>query len=220
MSVVLITGAARGIGFEFAKQYKESGDEVIAVCRKVSTPLKNLGVEIISDIEVTDQQSIQKLVNTLAGRKIDILINNAGIFTFESLDSMEFDNIKKQFEVNTLGPLRISHALLPNLDKGSKVAIISSRMGSIEDNTSGGYYGYRISKSGANSLGKSLSIDLEPKGISVAVLHPGFVRTDMTSGAGEINADQAARGMIKILSNLNTSSTGRFWHSNGSSLSW
>ncbi len=220
MAVILITGASRGIGFEFSKQFKERGDEVIAVVRKPSQQLQDLGVKIIRDIDVANKDDVARLAKELGDTKIDYLINNAGIFTNETLDNMNFENIAKQIEVNTIAPLRVSHALLNNLNKGSKLAIVSSRMGSVEDNTSGGYYGYRISKSGANSLGKSLAVDLEARGIAVAVLHPGFVRTDMTGGAGEINADQAAKGMIKILTNLNVSNSGRFWHTNGSSLPW
>tara|TARA_R110000868_G_scaffold117600_9_gene312318 strand:- start:710 stop:1372 length:663 start_codon:yes stop_codon:yes gene_type:complete len=220
MATIVITGASRGIGFEFSKQFKERGDEVIAVVRKPSQQLLDLDVKIIRDIDVSNKDDVARLSKELADTKIDYLINNAGIFTNETLDNMDFENIAKQIEVNTIAPLRVSHALLNNLNKGSKLAIVSSRMGSVEDNSSGGYYGYRISKSGANSLGKSLAVDLEARGIAVAVLHPGFVRTDMTGGAGEINPDQAAKGMIKILTNLNVSNSGRFWHTNGSSLPW
>lgn len=220
MSVILVTGAARGIGYEFARQYKERGDTVIAVCRKPTDQLIALGVEVIQGIDVAQSADVETLKKKLEDRKIDILINNAGVFTNETLNDLNFETIRLQFEVNTLGPLRVSHALAGSLHKGSKIGIVSSRMGSIEDNTSGGYYGYRISKSAVNSVGKSLAVDLEPKGVAVAVLHPGFVRTDMTSGQGEINPDQSVRGLIKVLDKLNISSTGRFWHSNGSSLPW
>lgn len=220
MAVILITGAARGIGYEFARQYKERGDTVIAVCRKPTDQLSALGVEIISDIDVSVAKDITALSKKLEDRTIDILINNAGIFENETLDAMNFETIQRQFEVNTLGPLRVTHALLSNLHKGSKIGIVSSRMGSVEDNTSGSYYGYRLSKAGVNAVGKSLAMDLEPKSIAVAILHPGFVRTDMTNGNGEINPDQSAKGLIKILDKLNISSTGRFWHTNGSSLPW
>lgn len=220
MSVILVTGAARGIGYEFARQYKERGDTVIAVCRKPTDQLTALGVEVIQGIDVSQGADVETLKKKLEDRKIDILINNAGIFTNETLNDLNFETIRLQFEVNTLGPLRVSHALSDSLHKGSKIGIVSSRMGSIEDNTSGGYYGYRISKSAVNSVGKSLAVDLEPKGVAVAVLHPGFVRTDMTNGQGEINPDQSVRGLIKVLDKLNISSTGRFWHSNGSSLQW
>lgn len=220
MSVVLVTGAARGIGYEFARQYKEHSDTVIAICRKPTQQLLALDVEVIQGIDVAQSADIEILKKKLEDRKIDILINNAGIFTNETLNDLNFESIRLQFEVNTLGPLRVSHALADNLHQGSKIGIVSSRMGSIEDNNSGGYYGYRISKSAVNSVGKSLAVDLEPKGVAVAVLHPGFVRTDMTSGQGEINPDQSVRGLIKVLDKLNISSTGRFWHSNGSSLPW
>ena len=220
MSVILITGASRGIGFEFAKQYKDRGDTVIAVCRKSNASLDQLGVEVVTGIDVTNAEDISKLKIALNGRTIDILINNAGIFLNESLDDMNFDTIIEQFKVNSVGPLRVTHGLLDCLIKGSKVGIVSSRMGSVEDNTSGSHYGYRMSKGAVHSAGKSLSNDLEPQGIAVALLHPGYVRTEMTGGAGEINADQSAKGLIKILDKLNVSNTGRFWHTNGSSLSW
>lgn len=220
MSVILITGASRGIGLEFTKQYKERGDDVIAVCRKSNPSLDQLAVQVITGIDVSSAEDVSKLKIALAGTKIDILINNAGIFLNETLDEMNFDSILEQFKVNSIGPLRVTHALLDCLDKGSKVGIVSSRMGSVEDNTTGAYYGYRMSKGAVNSAGKSLACDLEPRGIPVAILHPGFVRTEMTGGAGEINADQSAKGLIKIMDKLNVSNTGRFWHTNGSSLPW
>tara|TARA_R110002049_G_scaffold271992_3_gene449251 strand:+ start:126 stop:788 length:663 start_codon:yes stop_codon:yes gene_type:complete len=220
MSVILITGASRGIGLEFTKQYIERGDSVIAVCRKSNPALEQTGAEIIEGIDVAQAEDISKLQVAMNGRKIDILVNNAGVLHSESLDQMNFDNILNQFQVNSMGPLRVTHALLESLDKGSKVAIVSSRMGSVEDNSSGGYYGYRMSKSAVNSVGKSLSVDLHPQGVAVAVLHPGYVRTEMTGGQGEINADQSAKGLIKVIDKLNLSNSGSFWHTNGSSLPW
>lgn len=220
MAIVLITGAARGIGYEFARQYKERGDTVIATCRKPTDQLTALGVEIIQNIDVSVDKDVATLKQKLEDRSIDILVNNAGVLFNESLQEMNFETMKKQFDVNALGPLRVTCALINNMAKGSKVGIVTSRMGSIEDNNSGGIYGYRASKAAANCIGKSLAHDLEPKGIAVALLHPGYVRTDMTGGQGEINPDLSARGLIKILDKLNISSTGRFWHTNGSSLPW
>ncbi len=220
MSVILITGASRGIGFEFTKQYQERGDTVIAICRKSNPALDQLGVEVIEGIDVANADDINKLKVALNGRSIDILVNNAGVLHAESLDQMNYENILQQFIVNSMGPLRVTHALLGCLNKGAKVGIVSSRMGSVEDNTSGGYYGYRMSKSAVNTVGKCLANDLQPKGVSVAVLHPGFVRTEMTDGQGEINADQSAKGLIKVIDKLNISNSGSFWHMNGSSLPW
>ena len=125
----------------------------------------------------------------------------------------------EQFRVNTLGPLRITHALLDNLGKGSKVVIITSRMGSVADNTSGGYYGYRVSKAGVNMIGMSLRHDLEPRGIAVALLHPGMVATGMTGGQG-IDVQQSAAGLIQRIDELDMSNSGSFWHAEGYALPW
>ena len=128
--------------------------------------------------------------------------------------------MRAQFEINSLGPLRITTALLPNLKEGSKVALITSRMGSVGDNTSGGQYGYRMSKCALNIAGASLAVDLRPKGIAVALLHPGFVRTEMTGGNGLINASESAAGLLARIEELNLANSGGFWHTNGESLSW
>ena len=181
MTTYLVTGANRGIGYEYCKQLKDRGDEVIAVCRSSSDELKALDVQIETDIDVSDEKAIQALVDTLNDKSIDVLINNAGIYRQSNLSDLNIDGIREQFEVNTLGPLRLTQALLPNLKSGSKVAIMTSRMGSIEDNTSGGTYGYRMSKTAVSMAGKSLSQDLKSKGIAVAILHPGLVSTGMTN---------------------------------------
>src|SRR5690606_27563059 len=138
----------------------------------------------------------------------------------ESLDDLDFDRIRKQFEVNALGPLRVTKALLPHLKKGSKVALITSRMGSIADNGSGGMYGYRMSKAALNMAGKSLAVDLKDRGIAVIILHPGFVRTDMTGGNGMIDPDESARGLIARIEELTLDRSGTFRHMNGDELPW
>lgn len=180
MSTYLVTGANRGIGLEYCRQLKERGDKVIAVCRSVSDELKALDVETIADIDITSDESIAKLVERVGDRTIDVLINNAGIVERVNLTNLDFESIRKQFEVNALGMLRVTHALLPKLKNGSKIAIMTSRMGSIADNTSGGSYGYRMSKVAMSMAGKSLALDLKPQGIAVAILHPGLVKTRMT----------------------------------------
>lgn len=219
-STVLVTGANRGIGLEFCKQYRQQGHQVIAVCRHKSSELEGLGVEIIEGIDVTDQNSLNALKHKLAGRTIDILVNNAGLLHEESLDNMNWEHIQRQFEVNTLGPLRVTHTLLDNLKAGSKVALITSRMGSVQDNGSGGYYGYRMSKAALNAVGKSLAIDLKPRRIAVALLHPGYVQTDMTGHTGDITPDEAASRLIKRIEGLTLENSGSFWHSNGELLPW
>jgi NAD(P)-dependent dehydrogenase (short-subunit alcohol dehydrogenase family) len=217
---VLITGANRGIGLALAEQYITQGAEVIAVCRQKSDSLLALGAEIIENIDVTSSSAMKLLTNKLASRRVDVLINNAGILRDESLDNLNYEQIIEQFEVNTLGPIRVVEAVLNNLKQGSKIALITSRMGSIEDNDSGGRYGYRISKCGLNAAGKSMAVDLKEKGVSVAVLHPGFVQTEMVNFGGLISAEQSAISLVKRIEELNIANTGTFWHSNGEVLPW
>ncbi|WP_019509534.1 SDR family oxidoreductase [Pleurocapsa sp. PCC 7319] len=180
MGTYLVTGANRGIGLEYCRQLKQRGDNVIAVCRSASDELENLGVSVETDVELSSNESVAKLVQRLDGQLIDILINNAGIVERISLDHLDLNSIRRQFEVNAIGPLRLTEALLSNLKKGSKIIMMTSRMGSIEDNTSGGSYGYRMSKVALSMAGKSLSQDLKSKEIAVAILHPGLVKTRMT----------------------------------------
>ncbi|MDB2705807.1 SDR family NAD(P)-dependent oxidoreductase, partial [Pseudomonadota bacterium] len=154
---------------------------------------------------------------------IDWLINNAGIangISMDELDQSAVESSINMFKVNGLGPLLTTQALLKNLSEGSKVGIITSRMGSIADNDSGGSYGYRMSKSAVNAAGKSLSIDLKPYGIAVGILHPGYVRTDMTSHNGLIDTDESVSGLIARLEELSLDNTGSFWHTNGDLLPW
>ena len=133
---------------------------------------------------------------------------------------VDFEEIIEQFQVNTLGPLRIVDALRNNLCSGGKIAMITSRMGSIEDNTSGGQYGYRMSKSALNAASKSLALDLQPRGIALAILHPGYVQTEMVNFGGEIAADVAAERLVQRIAELNLENSGTFWHSNGDVLPW
>ena len=182
MALIVITGANRGIGLALAEVYKKRGDDVIAVCRKSSPALKALGVEVIDGVEVSSDAGVARLAGALAGRTVDVLINNAGIHRNDGLGRLNWAGIREQFEVNTLGPIRVTEALLPNLKSGSKVAIVTSRSGSIGDNGSGGNYGYRMSKAAVNMAGVNLALDLKPKGIPVGILHPGMVRTGMGGG--------------------------------------
>lgn len=217
---VVITGANRGIGLELARTWKNCGDEVIAVCRQPSAALEALGVRIIEGIDIGRADDIRQLCAELDDTRIDTLCNNAGILLNETLDAMDFEQIRKQFEINTLGPLQVTVKLLDRMASGGKVGLITSRMGSVEDNTSGGRYGYRISKAGLNAAGKSLAVDLKPRGIAVAILHPGYVRTDMTHQHGHIEPREAAERLVQRLDELNLDNTGTFWHSDGSILPW
>lgn len=220
---VLITGTNRGIGLELCRQLSVKGMHVIATCRHASKELKDLNVEIIEDVEVSEPTSLAKLADTLKGRNIDWLINNAGIaggIGLGDIDDAAVDSFIRMYRVNSLGPLLVTQALLPNLHEGSKVGIITSRMGSIDDNDSGGSYAYRMSKAAVNAAGKSLSVDLKPRGIAVAILHPGWVRTDMTGHGGLIDPDESASGLIKRMEELTLDTSGGFWHTNGERLPW
>ncbi len=220
MTTTVITGANRGIGLELVRACAERGDEVIAVCRKPSTELLAAGVKIIEGIDVTDAESISALATQLATTSIDVLINNAGILRRTSLDDLDFDSIRLQFEVNALGPLRVTNALVDRLFSGSKVAIVTSRMGSIADNTSGAHYGYRMSKAAANMAGVSLARDLAGANIALVLLHPGFVKTEMTGGNGNVLPAEAAAGLLARIDELTTESSGQFIHASGESLPW
>lgn len=219
MATYLITGANRGIGLELTRQLRQRDQSVIAVCRQASQPLKALDVEIITDVDVTDDDSVGRLARELQGRTIDVLINNAGVLTNQTLDTLNFEAIRGQYEVNALGPLRITAALRHQLDAGSKVVIITSRMGSIGDNTSGGHYGYRMSKAAVNMAGVSLAQDLHPAGIAVLILHPGMVATDMTGRRG-IDVAESASNLLARIDEFGLDETGSFHHANGEPLPW
>ena len=159
------------------------------------------------------------LKDAIGDTPIDVLLNNAGILRGDRLDSLDYAAMEEQFRVNTLGPLRITEALLDNLSSGSKVAIVTSRVGSIEDNGSGGNYGYRASKTAVNQVGMNLKHDLLPRGIAVGLLHPGLVATDMTGGTG-ITPKESAEGLINRIDDLNIENSGGFWHAEGYTLPW
>jgi NAD(P)-dependent dehydrogenase (short-subunit alcohol dehydrogenase family) len=148
------------------------------------------------------------------------LINNAGILRISNLETVSADAVQEQLNVNSIGPLLVTQVLLPAMHSGSKLALITSRMGSIADNTSGGSYAYRMSKAALNAAGKSLAIDLQPRGIAVVILHPGFVRTEMTGRNGMVDADESARNLLARIEELELEQTGRFLHMNGEPLPW
>lgn len=217
---VLVTGANRGIGLELAREYLNRGCTVYGVCRQSSEALSRSGAEVIDGIDVGDAASIQSLPDRLGGARLDILVNNAGIMSNARLGSLDYDQVFEQFRINAMGPLRVTEALLDNLDKGSKIGMITSRMGSIADNGSGGHYGYRMSKAALNAASVSLARDLNAHGIAVAILHPGFVQTDMVGGAGDITPAEAAQRLAKRIDELNLKNSGTFWHSKGDILEW
>lgn len=220
MTLTVITGANRGIGLELARQAVERGDTVVAACRSASDALRSLGVEIVEDVDVAEDAGATRLSAAIGDRAVDILINNAGILTRESLDELDMDRIRRQFETNALGPLRVVKALLANLHRGAKVAIVSSRVGSMADNSTGGNYGYRMSKAAVNMAGVNLAHDLEPKGVAVILLHPGYVGTEMTDRRGPVDPADAARGLRARIDELTLETTGTFRHAEGEELPW
>ncbi|GBE44280.1 MAG TPA: SDR family oxidoreductase [Rhizobiales bacterium] len=220
MVTIVITGANRGIGLALAEQYQARGDHVIAAVRTASPELTGPGIETFEGVDVTDDGAVARFASALEGRGIDVLINNAGILTREPLDDLDWERMRTQFEVNALGPLRVTRALLPCFSEGSKVAIISSRVGSLGDNSSGNNYGYRMSKVAVNMAGVNLSHDLKDKDIPVILLHPGHVRTGLTGMTGGIDPGESARGLIDRIDETNMERTGTFWHANGTELPW
>ncbi|ATJ82875.1 SDR family oxidoreductase [Halomonas beimenensis] len=219
-STVLITGANRGVGLALARHYRGEGWQVIGVCREASFELAEAANRVIEGIDVTRPEDVARLAEDLQGESLDLLINNAGMLHDETLGALDFEAIRAQMEVNAYAPLRVVEALLPCLGEGAKIANITSRMGSIADNDSGGRYGYRASKAALNAFGKSLAVDLAPRGIAVAQLHPGYVQTRMVNFGGLISPEQAADGLAARIAELNLETSGGFWHSNGERLPW
>jgi len=218
--VIVITGANRGIGLSMVEVFKLAGHLVYAVCRNTSPELEKLNVNVITQVDVSIEEDINKLQKALSGVTIDVLICNAGILRDESLSDLNIETIKEQFEVNAIAPLNIVSLLQHNLTRGSKVAMITSRMGSIADNGSGGRYGYRMSKAALNAAAMSLSKDLFSKGIAVGIYHPGYVQTDMVNNNGDISANEAATRIVGLIDGLTLEETGVFKHSNGETLPW
>ena len=219
MATTLITGCNRGIGLQLASQFSERGDSVIGVCRSPSDELSALGTRLITGIDVANGDSVAKLAKELGDTQLDVLVNNAGILIDDQFGSINYDDMVRQYQVNTLGPLRVIEALRDNLGEGSKVAIVSSRVGSIADNGSGNHYGYRASKTAVNQIGMNLMHQLKPYGVAIALLHPGLVATEMTGGRG-ISPQDSAAGLVARIDELSLENTGSFWHAEGYELPW
>jgi NAD(P)-dependent dehydrogenase (short-subunit alcohol dehydrogenase family) len=222
MATALVTGGNRGIGLALVRRLAARGDRVIAVCRQPSAELKSLEgkVQIEASVDVTDEEALAGLARRLDGTALDLLVLNAGILREDDFDSIRLTDVKAQIEINAIAPLAVVSALRKNLRRGTKIAAITSRMGSIADNSSGGYYGYRMSKAALNAMAVSLAKDLAPAGMAVAILHPGFVRTEMTGRQGNVDADEAARMLIERIDGLTLETSGTFWHANGQILPW
>jgi len=221
MALSIVTGANRGIGLALVEALKKRGARVLAACRQSSPALDALGVEVVTDVDVSSPDGPDKLREVVGSRAVELLINNAGILVYgDSLPKLDVEAIRRQFEVNALAPLRITAALRENFSAGTKLGFITSRMGSIADNGSGGAYGYRMSKAALNAAAMSITRDLAPAGVSVAILHPGMVSTEMIGGRGQIEPDVAAAGLLARLDALGPSNSGTFWHANGEILPW
>ena len=219
MGTILVTGANRGIGLELVRRLVGRGDTVIAACRAASRELEATGAEVFEGVDVTSDDSVAALAGALEGRRLDALVNNAGVLERTSLDHLDFEAMERQFRVNALGPLRVTAGLRGLLGRGAKVFIVTSRMGSIGDNTSGGSYGYPMSKAAVNMAGRSLALDLADDGIAVFLLHPGWVSTDMTGGTG-IPVGESADGLLRMMDELDPARSGTFWHQEGYELPW
>jgi NAD(P)-dependent dehydrogenase (short-subunit alcohol dehydrogenase family) len=219
----LVTGSNRGLGLALVEALSKRGP-VLATCRRASPALEALrphGVEIIDGVEVTNPEGLARVVGAVGRRPLDLLVHNAGILVADDgLGRLDVEGIRRQFEVNALGPLVLTNALRDNLGRGAKVALVTSRMGSIDDNGSGGMYGYRMSKAALNMAGKSLSIDLAPQGVAVALVHPGMVKTDMGGEHGQIEPADAAANLLARIDDLTLATSGGFWHANGQRLPW
>lgn len=225
---VLITGTNRGIGLAFVKQYAADGWNVIACCRdpKSATELQNLAstyqnVQIMA-LDVADFKQIDALALQLKDCKIDVLINNAGIYPESSLGDIDFEDWAAAFKINTMAPLKMAEAFMTHVaaSRLKKIATLSSKMGSLDDNTSGGSYIYRTSKTAVNMVMKSLSKDLYRYGIAVVTLHPGWVQTDMGGPNGLINTQTSVAGLRKVIAELSIANSGKFIAYDGKEIAW
>ncbi|MCV2883912.1 SDR family oxidoreductase [Aestuariibacter sp. AA17] len=220
MATVVITGANRGIGLALAKHYLANGDTVYGLCRNSSDELNSSGAKVIDKVDVGNPETLPDALAKLKDIPIDILINNAGVFANETLDKWDPVTIQHQFHVNALGPLLVTQCLLDNMNSPGKIILITSRMGSMEDNGSGGYYGYRMSKAALNAAGVSMAKDLKERGIAVGILHPGFVQTEMVNFGGDVSPEASASGLAQRIDELDLHNSGQFLHANGDALPW
>lgn len=222
---VLITGANRGIGLEYARVFADKGYEVIGTARKPELASQLRAVtDHVEQLDVADGASVEALAKRLDGRPIDILINNAGMFDRADvrLEKVDFDNLERIFAVNAFGPLRVTQALMANLRAGQAKRIInmSSHLGSIENSTTGQWYGYRASKTALNQFNKILSAELKLEGFVCVVLHPGWVQTDMGGSAATYTTEESVAGMVNVIEGLDADDNGRFYDFEGKAIAW
>jgi NAD(P)-dependent dehydrogenase (short-subunit alcohol dehydrogenase family) len=225
---VLITGTNRGIGLEFTKQYAVDGWNVIACCREpqsasslleLASTHKNIQV---LQLDVSDFAAIDALAVQLKGQKIDVLINNAGVYPDSNLNHVNYDEWITAFKINSMAPLKMAEAFLPHIAASQlkKVVTLSSKMGSLDDNTSGSSYIYRSSKASVNMVMKSLAVDVKTKGIAVVTLHPGWVLTSMGGPNALIDTRTSVTGLRNVISHLDLNNTGRFIAYDGKEIAW
>lgn len=227
---VLVTGANRGIGLELAKQLVERGDEVVATARRpeAADALQALAAQHegkvwIERLDVSDPESIGALAGQIAGQELDVLINNAGVLLRGGgLGGVDWQMAQTSFDVNTLGPLRVAETLLPAIKRGQpgKIVNVTSQMGSIDDNGSGGAYAYRMSKAALNMGTKSMAMDLAKDGVVTFVIHPGWVQTDMGGPNAKITTEQCVEGMLSVIDTAEAEHNGRFMNWDGTELAW
>jgi NAD(P)-dependent dehydrogenase (short-subunit alcohol dehydrogenase family) len=231
MPTILITGANRGLGLEFTRQYAADGWTVIAACRDPQSArdlqafaTDGAGRIRVIAMNVADTASVKAAAATLAGEPIDILLNNAGVGSpaGKTLGSLDYAAWLKVLDVNALGPARVVEALVENVARGERKLIltITSRMGSIDDNSSGGSYPYRSSKAAVNMVVKSLSRDLAPRGITCVLLHPGWVRTAMGGPGGKLSPAESIAAMRKLIAGLGPEDSGKFYDYDGAVIPW
>ncbi|KAF1333210.1 Short chain dehydrogenase, partial [Globisporangium splendens] len=217
---VLITGSTRGIGLTLAEHYAKLGWHVIGAARDPAA------ADTIVQLDSTDEASIQSAAQALEGDAIDLLINNAGIFSADGLESATKTELMKQFEVNSVGPFLVTRAFIPHLKAAAAqcgsafVVQISSYMGSIERNVDGGCYGYRASKAAVNMINSSLAIDLKSDSIGAFVLHPGYVITDLTGHEGDVTTDTSVAGLVGVIDKFTLADSGKFYDFTGKNLPW
>jgi NAD(P)-dependent dehydrogenase (short-subunit alcohol dehydrogenase family) len=221
---VLITGANRGIGLELARQYSAAGWQVIGTARRPDSAdaLRATDAEVLQ-LDVTDQDSVDQLARDLADRPIDILINNAGIQPLMwKLDDVDIGEFERALKVNTIGPVRVVRALMPNLRSGErrKIVNITTNLGSIAGNTDGGFYAYRESKAALNMFTRSLAAELGPEGFVCIALHPGWVRTDLGGPDAPLNVTESVTGMRRVIDSLVPADNGSFRTHSGESMDW
>ena len=221
---VLVTGANRGLGLEYARQFAAKGYRVIGTARdpQGATELADIA-DRVEALDVADAASVSTLAERLKEVPIDILVNNAGMFDRGdvSIDKVDFDVMEQTFQVNAFGPLRVTQALLPNLRLGQRKQIVnmSSQLGSVQ-NSDGRWYAYRASKSALNQINKILSVELGPEGFVCVVLHPGWVRTDMGGAAATYSPEESVAGLIGVIEQLDSGKNGGYFDLKGQVIPW